>query len=98
MARRVHLEPDNEADAEFFSNHKIVATVEISTEDGKKLSSRKEIARGDPENPMTEEEFLRKFRALAGGVLPADRIDGLIRIVRSIEAAKDVSALGRYFC
>jgi 2-methylcitrate dehydratase PrpD len=38
---------------------------------------------GDPENPLTWDELIAKFRSLAGAVLPADRCDEIVAAIGS---------------
>ena len=57
--------------------------ISIHMTDGRKLSARKDIARGYPETPMTESELDAKFATLVGSVAPervqtlSDTIDDL---------------------
>jgi len=44
--------------------------------------------KGDPENPLTWDEMIAKFRALAGAVISASRCDEIIEAVSSANPAK----------
>jgi 2-methylcitrate dehydratase len=48
--------------------------VTIATTDGRELSHQLDYPKGDPRNPMTDEEIGEKFDALAGPVCSAERI------------------------
>ena len=61
------------------------ARVRITLKDGRVLASEPAIARGNPENPLTDDEIHGKFRTLAEPVL------GIERTARIEEA---VAALG----
>ena len=54
------------------------ALVEIVKKDGAVLSEKVTVPRGDPENPVTEEEILTKLRICAAGLaeMYRDYIDG----------------------
>lgn len=49
------------------------ATVAIETTDGRRLETRVDYPKGDPENPLTWEELVAKFHALTEGALPPER-------------------------
>ena len=56
------------------------ARVTITTASGEKHSAETDFAKGAPENPLTDEEIVAKFRANATGILDSSRQD------RAIEA------------
>ena len=47
--------------------------VTITTNDGKSHSTRVDVPKGDPRDPMTEEEIAVKFTALGGDVIGKDQ-------------------------
>src|SRR6266851_9762364 len=67
--------------------------VTITTSDGKSHSTRVDVPKGDPRDPMTEEEIAVKFTALGDDVIGKDQCKKLQKLITSIETAKDVSEL-----
>lgn len=62
------------------------ARVRISLKDGRMLASEPAIARGNPENPLTDDELRSKYRSLAEPVLG---VEGAARIERLVDALHD---------
>ena len=67
--------------------------VTITTNDGKSHSTRVDVPKGDPRDPMTEEEIAVKFTALGGDVIGKDQCKKLQKFIMSIETAKDFGGL-----
>jgi 2-methylcitrate dehydratase PrpD len=63
-------------------------TVELS--DGKRLTHTARTAKGDPRNPMTEEEVLAKFRSNARNVISDRQSEELLARVKELENLDDV--------
>lgn len=57
------------------------ADVEITTTDGRVLTSGDIHARGGPESPMTREEVIGKFRQFANPVVGEQRADGICEAI-----------------
>ena len=72
---------------------KRVAIVEVTLNDGTKLTERVESVRGTPENPMSREEVVAKARDLIVPVLGATKCDALIEKLLSLENVKDIREL-----
>ncbi len=70
-----------------------VAVVELTLNDGTKLSERVEHVRGTPENPMSREEVVAKARELMGPVLGAEQASRLIDQVLVLETLKNIREL-----
>ena len=70
-----------------------VAVVEITLNDGTRLSDRVEAVRGTVRNPMTRTEVVDKSRDLIAPVLGPSTAQKLIDAVLAIESVKDVRAL-----
>ena len=70
-----------------------VAVVEVTFNDGTKLSDRVEAVRGTVRNPMTRDEVVDKARDLMGPVLGTATAGKLIETLLAIEALKDVRTL-----
>lgn len=66
------------------------AIVEVSLADGRTLRSHVLNARGSIERPMTDDELDAKFRAQAQWVLPAAKVEALLRLCRGVASLRDV--------
>src|SRR6266567_4527769 len=67
--------------------------VTITTNDGKSHATRVDVPKGDPRDPMTEEEIAVKFNALGGDVIGKDQCKRLQRFIMNIETAKNLGGL-----
>src|SRR5438045_872521 len=67
--------------------------VTITTNDGKSHSTRVDVPKGDPRDPMTEDEIAVKFTALGGDVIGEDQCKKLQRFIMSIETADKLDGL-----
>jgi 2-methylcitrate dehydratase len=67
--------------------------VTITTNDGKEYSTRVDVPKGDPRDPMTEEEIAVKFNALGADVIGKDQCKKLRSFIMSMETAKDLGGL-----
>ena len=75
-------------DTEFVGN-----PVTIKTTDGRSLSARVDIPRGDASLPLTDDELLGKYQDCARAQLRQDDIDRSTSLVRGLEKVGDVGAL-----
>ncbi len=71
------------------------AIVTLRLKDGRVLTQRQDLARGKPENPMTRDEQVEKFRACTDGVLDRAGQDRLIALIDDLDRAADVGPLLR---
>src|SRR5205814_534098 len=67
--------------------------VTITTNDGKSHSTRVDVPKGDPRDPMTEEEIAVKFTALGGGVIGQDQCEKLQSLLINLEKAGKLDEL-----
>ncbi|NWG01809.1 MAG: MmgE/PrpD family protein [Syntrophaceae bacterium] len=91
MMRRVECEVDPDLEKTFPKQWG--ATAEILTKDGKNYSTKVEFCRGDPENPLSWEEMIEKFRDLSGHFLTKERQSKIVNEVRRLEEIKDLRKL-----
>jgi len=70
-----------------------VAIVEVTLNDGTRLSERVEHVRGTPENPMTRDEVVAKARELMAPVLGGATCSNLIERLLGLDNVKDVREL-----
>ena len=61
--------------------------------DGRVLEEHIKAARGTAENPQSQDELETKFRRLCEGVLPPDKVSGLVGALRGIEGLEDIRTL-----
>ena len=66
------------------------ASVTLLTKDGKTYSTRIDFPKGDPENPLTWDELIDKFRNLIAPVFFEARQNEIIERIRSLENEKDL--------
>ncbi len=71
------------------------ARVTITLKDGRRLKGATDYPKGDPENPLSEEELIMKFKNLTAGALPSARASAIIDRVLRLESLNDVSELLR---
>jgi 2-methylcitrate dehydratase PrpD len=69
------------------------ARVEMITHDGHVSHGATDYPKGDPENPMTEEELISKFRGLTEALIAPDDTERLIQQVIEMEKLDDVGNL-----
>ena len=62
------------------------ARVRVTLKDGRMLASEPAIARGNPENPLTDNELRGKYRSLAEPVLGVERAARIERLVDALHA------------
>ena len=66
--------------------------VEIRDRSGNAASARIDHAKGDPENPMTDDELRAKFRDVTAGVIDDARAEAIMKSAMSIRECADVSS------
>ena len=67
--------------------------VSVELKDGSRFTHTARIAKGHPDNPMTEEEVLEKFRSNAKQVLSQQRSEAVIVKMRNLETVNNVKEL-----
>jgi len=67
--------------------------VTITTNGGASHSTRVDVPKGDPRDPMTEEEIAVKFNALGGDVIGKEQCKKLQSFIMSIETARTLGGL-----
>lgn len=67
--------------------------VTITTNDGKSYAKRVDVPKGDPRDPMTEEEIGVKFNALGGEVIGPERCRDLPKVILGLESERSMSRL-----
>jgi 2-methylcitrate dehydratase PrpD len=67
--------------------------VSVELKDGTRHSYTAKIAKGDPRNPMTEDEVREKFLRNASSAIAPMQAENLANVVRSLESIDDVKKL-----
>lgn len=88
---KIKVVADPEIDALFPAVKRTI--VRITTTDGKVYEEQVDHAKGSPENPMSDDEIVAKFRANASAVLTPEKQDRLIKATWGLE---DFADIGEY--
>ena len=75
---RIHLVEDDELDPLYPERYTTLLTV--TTRDGIEHEQRIDFARGTPQNPMSDDEIVAKFRQLATGRVDEERAEQIIAL------------------
>jgi 2-methylcitrate dehydratase len=87
----VKVVADPEIEAVFPKLQRVIVT--IKTTDGRELTKQLDYPKGDPRNPLTDQEVEEKFDALAGPVLSKGARAKLKQAVWDLEKQKSISTL-----
>ncbi|MBN2439289.1 MAG: MmgE/PrpD family protein, partial [Deltaproteobacteria bacterium] len=91
LMQKIRIQSDPELTGAY--PRKWPARVRIVLKDGRQLAAANEYPKGDPENPLSEEEVIGKFKSLVSGVIPPARTDMLIERVLHIDESPDIGLL-----
>ena len=67
--------------------------VTLTTKDGKEYSTRVDVPKGDPRDPMTEGEIAVKFNALGGDVIGKNECEKLRKCIMNLDSADKLDEL-----
>jgi 2-methylcitrate dehydratase PrpD len=85
---RIFCVEDPELEKEY--PRKWPASVIIETIDGKQYSTRIDYPKGDPENPLSWDELIDKFKSLISQVFFSEKQNEIITRVKSLEKENDL--------
>jgi 2-methylcitrate dehydratase PrpD len=91
LMKRIEIHSDPQLSQQYPA--KWPARVEIITRDGKSLKGSSDYPKGDPENPLEEQEVIEKFRDLTKGLLSDSSAGAIVERVMCLEDMDDVSRL-----
>src|SRR6266853_203932 len=92
MIGRVNFYVDPEAENAGYD--KMTSLLKIHLKDGRVITGRADFAKGSPANPMSFDEAATKFRGCAEfAAWPGDKTESLITQVKTLDSARDLSAL-----
>jgi len=90
-ADKVTLVRDSEVDA-LLPDH-FAARIEVETMDSRKFQVFKRYPRGEPENPLSEEELAEKFKRLVSGVVGHQGAEDLAMYLERLEGIDNINKL-----
>jgi 2-methylcitrate dehydratase PrpD len=104
FAKRVRMVADPDVLAEVYEEvgnaprpvKKIVTTIEVIANDGRRFSGRKLYPKGDPwfaDTRMTDDDLTRKFHAFTKRVLSEKQRAAIIETVYALDKARDIRSL-----
>jgi 2-methylcitrate dehydratase PrpD len=91
LMKRVSVKTSPELDQDYPAKRGTI--VEIMTRDGKTYTQALDVARGEPEFPLSPEEVEEKFRQFASGLIEPEALGKVIHFVQTLEDQKGVSDL-----
>src|ERR1700726_1950973 len=91
MIRRINFYVDPEAESAGYD--KMTSILKIHLTDGTMITGRADFGKGRPANPMSVDEAATKFRECADcAEWPKASTEGIVRILKRLESAPDMSA------
>jgi len=91
LAKKVRTELDSTFESVYPESRG--AEVIITLKDGSTLKERKNLAKGEPEDPATDIELKEKFIQCTNGVFPISRVEQIIETIFNIESLSNISEL-----
>jgi 2-methylcitrate dehydratase len=88
---KVEVEADPEIERVFPALQRVI--VQIQTRDGRTLQKQLDFPKGDPRNPLTDQEIEEKFASLADAVLSKQTQNKVKETIWSLERVGSVSDL-----
>ena len=71
------------------------ARVEITLADGRTLSASAQHAKGDPRNPLSQDEVITKHKSIVAGIVDDQTDDALLDFILDVETKPDFAELTR---
>jgi 2-methylcitrate dehydratase PrpD len=94
LQHKVKVEEDPAATKAWTAEHKVPATVDLITKDGRRFVKYVEYPKGEPENPFTEEDHSTKLRNMATWFgMKESRIEKLSSKLNNLETLSAISEL-----
>lgn len=91
LASKVEVKADDELNALY--DEKWPSIIEVTTTDGRQLTARRDLPKGEPEFPVSDEELKEKFISLASDAVTLDRAEQIWEMIFDIENLDNVSEL-----
>ncbi|GHV57484.1 2-methylcitrate dehydratase [Deltaproteobacteria bacterium] len=93
FAASVEVEADAELDKLY--DEKWPSIVEVALKDGRELSARRDLPKGEPEFPCSDDDLKTKFLSLAGDALSARQAGTLWDCLGDLENLRDLEELSK---
>lgn len=74
---------------------KSITLLEIKTDQGKTFTKRTTYCKGDPQQPMTDDEIVEKFLSQTTDVISEDQSRQIIKLVEQLENLPDITEIMR---
>jgi 2-methylcitrate dehydratase PrpD len=94
LMKKISYEVDKNLDKDY--PEKRAAIVEVMTKGGNAFAKTLDLAKGEPESPVTRGEINEKFRMLTSGLIPEAQVTKAIEFIDTIEDRKDLRDLFAY--
>ena len=92
LQHKIRLVEDPIATKKFYEEHTLPSTVEITTMDGRRLHKYVEYAKGEAENPFSDQDHINKLTNMASWAgMKQSRVDELISILGRLEELDTIS-------
>ena len=91
LASRVEVKADAELEALY--DQEWPSIVEVTTKDGRVLTARRDLPKGEPEHPVSDRELREKFMSLATDAVSADCAGKVWDAVFELDQLEQVTAL-----
>jgi len=91
LADKITWEVDPEAEAVYPKYYP--ATVVVTLNDGREVVSHVDYPKGDPENPVSIDEIVKKFHSLTEKYFAADRRASIVDAIKRLDEAADVAKI-----
>jgi 2-methylcitrate dehydratase PrpD len=70
-----------------------MASIELTTNDNKKFNHTEKYRKGSPENPLTKEQVLSKFKSFAAYSYDEDKINRIKEKIENVELSNSIENL-----
>jgi 2-methylcitrate dehydratase len=95
LMKKITVRPNSEIDAMFPKVKR--AKITITMTNGQQYSTQSDVAKGDPEDPLTDEEIIAKFKANSKSILSHQRAEEIIEATWELDSLSNVSVYMNLF-
>lgn len=91
LAQKVDVSADDELEALY--DDKWPSIIEVTTTDGRVLTSRVDLPKGEPERPLSDDMLKTKFMSLAMDAVSEQKADQIWNTIFSLDTIEDIAQL-----
>ena len=91
LAAKVEVQADPELEKLY--DEKWPSIVEVYLKDGRFFQARRDLPKGEPEYPLSDEDLINKFMDLAGDAVSSQRAEEIYRAVWNLENLQNTRTL-----